>query len=77
MRCFFNLVDGDRIIPDQKGVVVTDVEDARREALLAIEDLRSEPGSTSSWNGWQLEAIGEGGLRLFTIVLDDVHVRSA
>lgn len=67
MHCFFNLVRGQEVIRDETGVNVWNLEQARRDAVQAINDLlRNEPGVALE-EGWTMECADESGAVLFTI----------
>jgi hypothetical protein len=42
MRCYFHLVNGHETIPDDMGVEVSDLDDAKTQALIAIHEIREE-----------------------------------
>ncbi len=71
MRCFFHLVGpADELLTDDTGVEVASADDARAEALKAIDEIRREdPNETSSWFGWNLEIVDEAGEVISTIPL--------
>ena len=53
MRCYFHLVNGHETIPDDTGVEVSDVDDAKAQALVAIHEIREETIQVgASWQGW-------------------------
>lgn len=73
MRCYFNLVNGREKIIDQDGIEVRDIEQARVQALKAIDELREEDGaSMSDWNDWSLEVTDSSGEVFFRISLGAV-----
>jgi len=73
MRCYFNLVNGSEKITDQDGIEVRDIEQARIQALKAIDELRDEDDSASNeWANWSLEVTDAFGNILFTINLGGV-----
>lgn len=56
MRCFFHLVRGSEKIIDEDGIVVADLDQARREGLTAIGELIQDGAeSGTDWRGWRLE----------------------
>ncbi|MFC1459520.1 DUF6894 family protein [Microvirga arabica] len=56
MRCYFHLVNSYEEIPDDEGIKVSDLEDAKAQALVAIEDIREEAVQVgASWHSWRLE----------------------
>ena len=73
MRCYFNLVNGHEKIMDQDGIEVRDIEQARVQALKAIDELREEDGAAmSDWNDWSLEVTDASGTVFFSISLGAV-----
>jgi hypothetical protein len=70
MKCYFNLVNGSEKILDQDGVEVRDLNQAQKQALKAIEELREEDvASASDWADWSLEVTDSSGTVLFLINL--------
>ncbi|MBM6595173.1 DUF6894 family protein [Microvirga pudoricolor] len=70
MRCYFNLLSGSDTIKDTDGIEVDDVEEARAQAMKAVEELREDDDmSNEDWQGWRLEVVDEDGGILFTIPL--------
>ncbi|MGO4705701.1 hypothetical protein AB4072_07985 [Microvirga sp. 2MCAF38] len=70
MRCFFNLVREDEIIPDPVGIEVEDIVQARVQALHAIAEMREEIGDAiGNWEDWQLQVVDSVGRTLFTVDL--------
>jgi hypothetical protein len=56
MRLYFHLVSDAGAIWDLRGVEVDEVDDALGEALLAVDEIRSEePTATEDWLGWMLQ----------------------
>jgi hypothetical protein len=73
MRCYFNLVNGSEKIIDQDGIEVKNIEQARVQALKAIEELREEEdASESEWANWSLEVTDSAGTVFFSINLGGV-----
>ena len=71
MKCFFNLANRHQTIPDDEGVEVADVDEARtlaREA--AAEMIQAGEAQIEDWRGWRLEATDASGAVLFTISLE-------
>ena len=74
MRVYFNLANGSESIRDEEGVVVSDVDHARAEALSAVGDLRGEKGAEPpDWIGWRLDASDQEGTLLFSLDLGFLH----
>ena len=68
MRIYYHLKDSHESILDEKGVEVSDREEARAQASRVIEELRQ--ADSRYWSGWVLIAADEAGNRLFSIDLD-------
>ena len=74
-RYYFHLVDGHDIIPDQVGVEVADLAEARIEALKAIHEFRQEsPGTAAEWGDWRIDVTDTSGTTVMTIDLGDAWV---
>ncbi|HEX2137623.1 MAG TPA: hypothetical protein VHG30_17295 [Microvirga sp.] len=70
MRLYFHLQDATRTVFDRKGVEVADLEEARAQAIQAIEELRQEDASVArDWSGWTLTVADESGAVLFSLDL--------
>jgi len=77
MLCFFHLTDGQEVIADEKGMMVRDLDQARTQAMLAVNEFCAEADDQSDeWGNWRLEVVNEAGETLFAIPLSD-HVRTA
>lgn len=62
MRYYFHLVSSMGNIPDSEGVEVASLSHAKTQALMAIEELRSEEDATDDeWVGWRLEVTDASG----------------
>ena len=62
MRYYFHLVSNMGNIPDSEGVEVASLSHAKTQALMAIEELRSEEDATDDdWVGWRLEVTDASG----------------
>lgn len=70
MRVFFHLVNGTQTIWDEKGVEVSDLDEARTQALNAIRELSD---AARDWGAWRLEASDQAGSLLFSLNLRAVH----
>lgn len=69
---FFNLTNGEDIIRDDEGILVTDIRAALISAMEVIRELRAErPCSTAEWQGWKLEIVDEGGRVIESLSLND------
>jgi citrate lyase beta subunit len=71
-------VSADQVILDAEGgVEVRDADQARAEALKAIETFREEDAQAArTWSGWTLSVFDTRGNLLFTLDLDSI-VRGA
>jgi len=75
-RYYFNLTDGDRIIRDQDGLKLADVNTAITYASKAIEELRVEAlVSSDEWQGWRMEILNCFGDVVSVISLVDLSLR--
>ena len=71
MRCYFKLVSSHHTIPDDEGLEVADVEEARTVAREAItERVQEGAAEIARWRGWALEARDASGTFLFTMGFD-------
>ena len=70
MRCFFHLVSSHDEIVDNAGIEVHDLESAKAQALIAIEELRAEIGTEANdWSGWRLDIVCPLGTLLHSMQL--------
>jgi len=75
-RFFINIRDGDRLIQDEEGSVLPDVEAACREAVLAARDiLSSKLRAGEEVNGQVFEITDENNIVRATFPLRDVLKR--
>lgn len=71
-RFYFNLTDGEDVIRDEEGVLVSGVQAALEPALEVIRELRAEdPLAAAEWQGWRLEIVDEAGRVIGSLSLDD------
>ena len=71
MWLFFHLVDSQDTIHDLEGVDVTDLEQARTEAMRAIAEMRQEdPSAPMDWSGWALRVTDASGRVVLSLDLD-------
>ena len=71
MRCYFHLVNSHEEILDDEGVQVSDLEDAKAQALVAIDEIRKEAIQLgASWQGWRLEIADASGRVLASLSLE-------
>ena len=74
MRCYFHLVNSHEEILDDEGIEVSDLEDAKAQALVAIEDIREEAIQLgASWHGWRLEIADSSGRVLASLSLEPMR----
>jgi hypothetical protein len=70
MRCYFHLFSDHEEILDEVGIEVTDLEQAKTEALKAINELRLEIGEeVEDWSTWRLEIVCPQGTLLHSMPL--------
>jgi hypothetical protein len=71
MRCYFHLVNSHEEILDDEGIEVSDLEHAKAQAMLAIDDLRNEAIEVgASWQGWRLDIADPSGRVLASLYLE-------
>jgi hypothetical protein len=71
MRCYFHLVNSHEEILDDEGIEVSDLEDAKAQARLAIDDIRQEAIDVgASWKGWRLDIADPSGRVLASLCLE-------
>ncbi len=68
VRIYFHLKDAHEVLVDVEGVEVSDPQEARVQAALALEELR--PTDVRYWSGWTLTAVDAAGRVLFSVDLD-------
>jgi hypothetical protein len=68
VRIYFHLRDAHEVLLDVEGVEVSDPQEARVQAALALEELR--PTDVRYWSGWTLTAVDAAGRVLFAVDLD-------
>jgi uncharacterized protein DUF6894 len=69
-RYYFHLTDGHVFIPDEVGIHVADLEEARAQAIKAIRELRREGfEANTDWSDWRIEVTDARGAVAFTIDL--------
>ena len=70
MRCYFHLVNGHTELVDNDGVEVSDLEDAKVQAMMAVDELQQEyEGFVDDWDGWHLHIICQNGTLLYSFPL--------
>jgi hypothetical protein len=71
VRVYFHLTSAHDVILDSEGVEVSDLQEARVQAIRAIEEVRQEDASAArDWLGWTLAVADERGTVLFSLGLD-------
>ncbi len=70
MRCYFHLVSDHEEIVDSTGIEVHDLDSAKAQALIAINELRQEVGDEAEdWSGWRLHIVCPAGTLLHSMPL--------
>jgi hypothetical protein len=73
-RYYFHLTDGHKVIPDEVGVSVSDLAEARAEAIREIREFRRELSEADAdWRGWRIEVTDAAGFVAFTIDLESIQ----
>jgi hypothetical protein len=71
-RFYFHLNNGEDMIRDEDGVLVSDVDAALIAAMEVIQELRAEDAvSAAEWHGWRLEIMDEASKVIESLSLDD------
>ncbi|NNM74070.1 DUF6894 family protein [Enterovirga aerilata] len=61
VRCYFHLFSAEEDISDEHGAEVASLDEARSQALRAIQELaREQPGLKSDWEGWGMRIVVDG-----------------
>lgn len=77
-RFFFNLTNGEDIIRDEDGVLVTDIHAAVIYAMEVVQELQAEdPFSAAEWQGWRLDITDETGRVIESLSLNDPYPRNS
>jgi hypothetical protein len=70
MRCYFHLVNSHEEILDEEGIQVSDLEDAKAQALAAIHELRRDLNEEiADSSSWHLDIVCSNGALLYSIPL--------
>ena len=70
MRCYFHLVRDHENLIDDDGVEVSDFENAKAQATMAVTELQREGrGIVEDWSGWQLNVVDAEGCLLWSVPL--------
>jgi len=73
-RYYFHLVNGYEIIRDRTGIDILDLEDARAEALEAIQQFRQEDAASAArCQNWRIQVTDAKGNIGLTLELSDVY----
>ena len=71
MHCYFNLVSSHRTIPDDEGLEVANLDEARTFAREAVTGMAQDGiAEIARWRGWEMEARDASGTVLFTVGFD-------
>jgi hypothetical protein len=71
-RFYFHLNNGEDVIRDEEGTLVSDIDAALIAAMEVIQELRAEDAvSAAEWQGWRLEITDEAGRVIESLSLDD------
>ena len=71
-RFYFHLNNGEDMIRDEDGILVSDADAALIAAMEVIQDFRAEDAvSAAEWQGWRLEITNEAGRVIESLSLDD------
>jgi hypothetical protein len=71
-RFYFHLNNGEDVIRDEEGILVSDIDAALIAAMEVIQELRAEDSvSAAEWQGWKLEITDEAGQVIESLSLDD------
>ena len=68
-RYFFHLRGTGRMIPDEKGAELPDVETAHLAALESIKDILSDPETGADYSTWLIEIVDESGQTVLRVPL--------
>jgi glyoxylate carboligase len=71
-RFYFHLNNGEDVIRDEEGILVSDADAALIAAMEVIQELRAQDAmSAAEWQGWRLEITDEAGRVIQSLSLDD------
>ena len=71
-RFYFNLTNGEDVICDDVGTLVSDIYAALTYALEVLEELRTEdPSAEADWRAWRVEITDHAGQVLESLSLDE------
>jgi hypothetical protein len=70
MRCYFHVINGSARIMDDVGIDVSDLDQARSEAIEAVREMRAQDPQLAKESAcWALTTTDESGVVLFKIPL--------
>jgi hypothetical protein len=73
-RFFFNLTNGEDVICDDDGILVSDIHAALIYAMEVIRELQAEdPSTAAEWKGWRLDITDDTGRVVESLSLGDSH----
>jgi hypothetical protein len=71
-RFYFHLNNGEDVIRDEEGILVSDADAALIAAMEVIQELRAQDAALATeWQGWRLEITDEAGRIIESLSLDD------
>ena len=56
-------------LPDEDGIEVADLREARTQAFMAVEEVLGAGSKTDWWSGWRLRVVDGNGALLFLFPL--------
>jgi hypothetical protein len=71
-RYYFHLVDGHDVIPDEVGIDVADLAQARVEAVQAIHELGQECAQAAAPGNWRIDVTDAFGAVAFQVDLSEL-----
>ncbi len=70
-RFHVHLNNGEDVIRDEEGILVSDIDAALIAAMEVIQELRAEDAvSAAEWQGWRLDITDEAGRVIESLSLD-------
>ena len=67
MMCFFHLVNGAERVADERGLEITDLDQACQQIDELLRDVAEDwPDELQNWIGWSCEVTDANGTVLFT-----------
>jgi len=77
MRCYFHLENDTSRLPDEDGIEVADLLEARTQAFMAVQEVLGEHSDTDGWRGWRLRVVDVTGDLMFFLPLGRPEVACA